>query len=250
MALPTTRATFKEYCLRNLGKPNKYLNWYFAIIEKAVLRNWNKKTAPCYVERHHVIPRSMGGHYSGTVYLTAREHYICHLLLTKFTVGKDKMKMCLALHRLIHGNKKDYRVSSVQYQNVKIANSLACSERTTAFWKTKSKKERSELRAGEKNSRWGVVVSGTETAKNISKANKGKLSGEKHHMFGKKHSDFSIEKMSKSRKGKCVGEKNAMYGKVGKALGKKWYNNGLNEKYFIAGHQPENWCLGRLRKVS
>ena len=38
-----------------------------------------------YVEHHHIIPRSEGGpdNNDNIVALTAREHYICHLLLAK-----------------------------------------------------------------------------------------------------------------------------------------------------------------------
>lgn len=38
-----------------------------------------------YVEHHHIVPRSEGGNddKSNIVALTAREHYICHLLLAK-----------------------------------------------------------------------------------------------------------------------------------------------------------------------
>jgi hypothetical protein len=250
MAVPNSRDTFKEYILRKLGKPNKYMNWYFNIIDRAVFRNWNKKTAPCYTEKHHIIPISLGGINSDVVCLTAREHYICHLLLTKFTQNKDKMKMCLALNRLVHGNEKNYQISSITYGYLKEVNAIACSERTTEYWEKIPKKQRSELRSGEKNSRWGSVVRGTETAQKISKANKGKLSGEKHPLFGKKHNKNSIEKISLNRKGKAVGEKNAMYGKIGKASGKKWYNDGMIEKYFYEGSQPANWVSGRLRKVS
>ena len=45
-----------------------------------------------YVEHHHIIPRSEGGNddKSNIVALTAREHYICHLLLAKI-YNDDKM---------------------------------------------------------------------------------------------------------------------------------------------------------------
>ena len=38
-----------------------------------------------YVERHHILPKSLGGTNSldNLVDLTAREHFLCHLLLTK-----------------------------------------------------------------------------------------------------------------------------------------------------------------------
>ena len=68
------------------------------------------------------------------------------------------------------------------------------------------------------------------TKKNISKALKGKYTGEKHWMFNKRHSIETIKKMSKWRSENQFGDKNPMYGKhwnekqreaVLKALSKK-----------------------------
>lgn len=73
---------------------NKYTKWYFNIIQAAKLReNF------CYVEKHHIIPTSLGGSNSTTniIALLPREHYICHLLLTKMTDGQNRYKMCFAL---------------------------------------------------------------------------------------------------------------------------------------------------------
>ena len=38
-----------------------------------------------YVERHHIVPKCLGGNdeISNLVILTAREHYIAHILLAK-----------------------------------------------------------------------------------------------------------------------------------------------------------------------
>ena len=57
-----------------------YTHIYWSIIHK---RLHNKVDG--YVERHHIIPRSEGGpdNNDNIVALTAREHYICHLLLAK-----------------------------------------------------------------------------------------------------------------------------------------------------------------------
>ena len=59
---------------------NKYENWYNAITTKAKLR-----TIDGYKERHHIIPRSLGGPDTkeNLVDLTAREHFICHLLFNQ-----------------------------------------------------------------------------------------------------------------------------------------------------------------------
>ena len=57
-----------------------YICVYWSIIHN---RLHNKVDG--YVEHHHIIPRSEGGNddKSNIVALTAREHYICHLLLAK-----------------------------------------------------------------------------------------------------------------------------------------------------------------------
>ena len=63
---------------------NKYTKWYYQIIESA--KNSNHS---CYTEKHHIIPKSLGGtnNLSNIVSLTARQHFICHWLLTKMTDG-------------------------------------------------------------------------------------------------------------------------------------------------------------------
>lgn len=77
---------------------NKYYKWYCGIID-SVLRE-NRTYCSGIHENHHPLPKSLGGSY--TVPLTFREHYICHELLTRFTVGKDRRKMCFALHTFFH----------------------------------------------------------------------------------------------------------------------------------------------------
>jgi len=52
-------------------------------MRKAEQRDWTKKSAPCYVERHHVFVKAIFGENNRVVYLTAREHFVAHLLLWK-----------------------------------------------------------------------------------------------------------------------------------------------------------------------
>lgn len=60
-----------------------------------------------YYERHHIIPKSLGGpnEPDNLVYLTAKEHYIAHRLLTKFKVGLERFKMIYALLAMSMKNK-------------------------------------------------------------------------------------------------------------------------------------------------
>lgn len=69
---------------------NKYTKWYFSIIDK-------RRVIPFdgYVESHHIIPTALGGSKDAAnlVNLSAREHFICHLLLPKMLTGGAKHKM-------------------------------------------------------------------------------------------------------------------------------------------------------------
>ena len=78
---------------------NKYNSWYFSIISKAQSEN-RTKGGDIYYENHHILPKSLGGsnNKDNLVLLTAREHYLCHYLLTKFTSGEYKTKMIFAFN--------------------------------------------------------------------------------------------------------------------------------------------------------
>jgi len=96
---------------------NKYLQWYNRIIANAQKRLIGDDV---YTESHHIIPRSLGGNNakSNIVDLLAREHFVCHLLLTKFTVGDQKRKMDHAAFMLTVSSKNQqrYKITSRQYQ--------------------------------------------------------------------------------------------------------------------------------------
>lgn len=72
---------------------SKYTKTYYKIADRA-----KSRTIDGYLEKHHIIPRSLGGSNKkeNIVSLTAREHYICHLLLTKMTSGIERQKMTYA----------------------------------------------------------------------------------------------------------------------------------------------------------
>ena len=74
---------------------NKYTAWYNRIIARAQSR----EIPECYTEKHHISPRSLGGDRSIAIVaiLTAKEHFVCHLLLTKMVEGNARYKMVKAL---------------------------------------------------------------------------------------------------------------------------------------------------------
>jgi len=96
---------------------NKYTKWYYQIVNKrlssSVLENE-------YGEKHHIIPRSLGGDDSknNIIKLTAREHFICHLLLVKMVSNKNhKYKMVKAAFGMAIMNKN--KINSKMYESLK-----------------------------------------------------------------------------------------------------------------------------------
>jgi hypothetical protein len=99
---------------------NKYTKYYNQIINSA-----KNRTLEGYCENHHIIPKSLGGNNlkENLVKLTAREHFVCHLLLTKMYSGEDKNKMIhavWAMATLENLNQERYKINSRTYENLRI----------------------------------------------------------------------------------------------------------------------------------
>lgn len=76
---------------------SKYWKWYSSLINRAITRE-----KPCiYCEKHHIAPKSIVGKNNGTVWLTAREHFIAHAFLVRCCVGEAKRSMQRAFHAII-----------------------------------------------------------------------------------------------------------------------------------------------------
>lgn len=104
---------------------NKYSNWYHKIIANAKSRNLPKDT---YAEKHHIIPRSLGGNDTkeNLVLLTSREHFVCHLLLVKMTKDNFKHKMLAAVTRFQQARSYQYRaLNSWEYKKLRECANLA-----------------------------------------------------------------------------------------------------------------------------
>jgi len=97
----------------------EYTTIYNQIIERA--RN---RVLEGYKEKHHILPKCMGGDNtpSNIVELTAREHFICHMLLCEIYLNNKKLWYALFLMS-INKNKKHpyqkYNISSRTYERIK-----------------------------------------------------------------------------------------------------------------------------------
>ena len=125
---------------------NKYTNWYNLIIENAKLQLRKKKNG-IYYESHHIIPKSMGG--IEEVLLTAKEHYICHLLLCKMVTGKNKHKMINALIKMAFNKSKGQeRYTAKSYSIVRKLIAEKNSEMFKGVPKSESIKQNMKGRSG------------------------------------------------------------------------------------------------------
>jgi len=89
-----------------------YSKVYFSTIKKAVKRGWKKERGR---ERHHIMPRSLGGtdDKSNLVYLSCREHFLCHWMLVKMTEGEARCKMVYALMGMRAKNEHQPRYQTI-----------------------------------------------------------------------------------------------------------------------------------------
>jgi hypothetical protein len=155
---------------------NKYKVWHDNIIA-----NGKKRKLIGYKEVHHILPKSLGGSNdkSNLVELTAREHFLVHLLLCKFTKGQAKRSMLYAFKCMCYYKKdgRDYKINS------RIAQKLRSELKF-------SKKHLDNLR----KSHLGIRPS-KETRLKMSKIHKGNK-----YCLGKKTSKETKQKLSEIRK--------------------------------------------------
>jgi hypothetical protein len=163
---------------------NKYTHWYYSIINAAVSRT----TITDYTEKHHIVPRSLGGNNSVTnlVKLTAKEHFVCHRLLTKMVsedAAKIKMHNAAFQMTIVSSNQERYKITSRTYKVLKRNKSISMMGNTH-----------------------GCRPMSEETKRKISEAKKGKSVNK-----GKKISADQKEKLSVALKGRVPWNKGKSY---------------------------------------
>lgn len=178
---------------------------YIKIYNK-ITDNGKDRLLTGYTETHHIIPKCVGGtnDYWNLVKLTAKEHFICHLLLCEIYPKNQKLKFALwNMCNVSRDYQERYKVSGILYEIIR--------------------KEYSESVRGENNPRYKSKLT-NETKQKISNSRIGKYGGDKNPFFGKthtdetknklrfsssknKHSEETKKKMSLARKGKPSGRK-------------------------------------------
>ena len=162
-----------------------YQKIYNQIIEKA-----KNRILEGYKEKHHVIPKCLGGNNNkeNLVELTAREHFLCHILLCEIYPNEHKLIQALWLMS-IGKNKRNvthnYFFSSRTYEKIKLK-FIKTIKGKKASTETKEKAQKTKL-----NMNMSVFYT-EEVRKKMSENRKGKII----------HTEESKQKISESKKGK------------------------------------------------
>lgn len=230
--------------MKNLFTETKYTRWYYDIINDASGKNRNKKYD--YYEDHHIIPKSLGGSDKrhNRVLLTAREHFICHLLLPKMSILPiNRGKMAYAFFRF-----KDKTANSKLYESYKKEYSLLVSGENNPFYgKTHTKDTKKKIsRLGTKHS--------PDTLKKMSN-NAVRKFGSDNPAFGVSKTYEQKRKQSESLLGRIGVSKNGIHKRVHKELVQGYIDNGWTKtkkdrrkKYFKV--ELDNGVVKMYNKLS
>lgn len=149
-----------------------YQTIYAKLIDKAVLR----KCPDAYYERHHILPKSMGGTNNALniVNLTAREHFIAHVLLAKIYGGNQ-------WHAVTRMAKQTKQLHSRLYEVARIEHAKAASIALTG-----RKMHTQEFKDKLRMLFTGVPLT-IETREKLSIALKGRLAWNKDKQLSERH---------------------------------------------------------------
>jgi hypothetical protein len=203
-----------------------YERIYNQIIERA-----KNRILVGYKEIHHIIPRCMGGtnEKDNLVDLTAREHFICHLLLTR-----------------IHPTHKGLRLAVWNMCNTKRSYQSRYKPNSQLYEMIRT--EYSEYIKGENHPSFGRKNS-DQVKQKMSEITKERFKNNSGTFKGRTHSEETRKKLSNNMKGKT--QSNHQKERVKESLtGTKWYHKSDGRNLRAFPNDPkiieEGWLLGRF----
>lgn len=222
-----------------------------------------KKGDGNYYERHHIIPRSLGGsdEPDNLVLLTAREHYLAHYLLWKFMPCSQTAVAFLLMNKCkndLQDRHADFLTSRV-YEKVRKEVSKHMTEKQLGVPLSEEHRLALKKRICRPKSE--------ETKRKISESNKGKhfrkFTPEQCEKLSKimkqiPHTKEWNEKVSKALKGKPNGLKGikrseetkkkmaeSKFGENNPNFGKHWWTDGVHN--ILSSECPDGFCRGKTK---
>jgi hypothetical protein len=145
---------------------------YHKVYEQLIVKALLRKTVAGYKERHHIVPKSMGGtdHASNLVELTAREHFIAHNCLARMHGGRQWYAVVLMAKQCQISNSRLYEVAKIKRSEEHRKGGWTHSESERL---AKSKRQKNVIHSPE----WNESVSLSKKGKPLSEKNKLALRG-------------------------------------------------------------------------
>ena len=145
-----------------------YQKIYNQIIERAKTRQLEG-----YFEKHHIIPKCLGGSNDkeNLIQLTAREHFLCHLLLTEIYPNESKLKQALWLMSIgKQTTKHKVNINNRLYNRLKLEFQKIMTNNSNMLGKTHSEETKKKM----SNSQLGQTRT-EKTKQKMSESAKGKI---------------------------------------------------------------------------
>lgn len=199
-----------------------YQNAYDRLIDRA--RN---RVLEGYKERHHVLPRSLGGtdESSNLVDLTAPEHYVAHQLLVKIFPGNAKM--IFAAHAMLmqgQGTRRDLGLPrNKEFGWLRELNAKAIAERRKGVkhspetLKKMSDKRQLRVITDETRQKTSKSMEGRKPAPQTVEANRERMTGSVGLRNGMTNSSETRAKQSEAARSRADKEENDCKMRAGRA---------------------------------
>lgn len=223
----------------------------FGIIDRDKLKEYlhlitESKTEEEYKELHHIVPKSFDNDLkddpNNLIWLSGKNHFKAHKLLSQCFDGLYKQKMAFAFHMMCYNKAKDYYIITEEdyelsrkqmSENFKIDNPAKREDVKKKIAKG------GKNRRGKNNGNYGGLSEANKKHISESRIASGVAKGEKNPMYGKHHTEESKRKMSEHSKGK-----NPKLSETCKNM--VWITNGIDDKRIYKDSEiPEGFRRGR-----
>lgn len=193
-----------------------------------------------YSERHHIVPRSLGGgdEESNLIALTPRDHFYAHLLLAHIHGGTQWCSV-IAMNMSRRRKGANFALAAHQYAKARMEFSAAMTGRKhTAEAKAKIGA------AGKGRAPWNKGLK-TKGHKNYTNRRGPSVDGAPGREGGWFHTDDTKAKMSKAKTGRKYSEEHRR--KISEGVKRKHAESGMGEK--IAAKTRAGHARGKVKRI-
>lgn len=223
----------REYIEDIVGVDRSYIDRYLTFIETCTLRVVDTKI---HLDAHHILPRCLFPDFIdkranpwNIIRLTPDEHYIAHYYL--YRLFPEVHKLAYSWWRFNHKR----RVGDTIDDNILITYASEAAEARNRWLDSLRGKPLTE----EHRRRIGIANKGKKMAPNV-----GIAVGRANHL--RVHSKETRDRLSNSLRGKVRSPESIERYRRSK-LGKRFYNNGTEQRLLNPEDVPEGFVPGRLR---